>query len=209
MGIGEGERYTMESDIINYRKITTLPNGLHVDGALANAADRDGLLAMFTCATKDDLQYFRDDVTDRDVGFVVGRTRGCEARDPARGRSRRAHCRPGRRCIVGAATTGTWPRCASLSAASFAGAAWARRSSRASWMWPSSSACTIFLRWPSAPSRKTCARSRGWAFAPKGILHDRFMDAEGNTYDMIEMALAPQTRSGVLIRETCNVYAHA
>jgi len=51
-GDGEGERYTMESDIINYRKSTTLPSGLHVTVRLLTPADRDGLLAMFACATK-------------------------------------------------------------------------------------------------------------------------------------------------------------
>src|SRR5512136_2804551 len=57
----------MENSVANYRKMTTLPNGLHVTVRLLNAADRDGLLALFTCATKDDLQYFRDDVTNREL----------------------------------------------------------------------------------------------------------------------------------------------
>src|SRR5512137_1025513 len=57
----------MENNVVNYRKMTTLPNGLHATVRLLNAADRDGLLALFGCATKDDLQYFRDDVTNREL----------------------------------------------------------------------------------------------------------------------------------------------
>jgi L-amino acid N-acyltransferase YncA len=178
----------MESDIINYRKSTTLASGLHVTVRLLTPADRDGLLAMFTCATKDDLQYFRDDVTDRtlvsswtehvDVKRVIplmaeigGRIAGQATLHRGRGYNRHVAevrifvCREFRGRGVGTALIQGIVDVAKLAGLHH-----------------------IFTLAVSSKTQDMRA-FEGLGFRMEGSLRDRFMDAEGNTYDMIEMSL--------------------
>jgi L-amino acid N-acyltransferase YncA len=178
----------MENNVANYRKMTTLPNGLHATVRLLNAADRDGLLALFGCATKDDLQYFRDDVTNRElvsswaehvdihrvvpmVAEVGGRIVGQGTLHRGRGYNRHISevrifvCREFRGRGVGTALIQGIIDVAKLFGLHH-----------------------IFTLVVS--SRPQDMRAfEGLGFRTEGILHDRFMDAEGNTYDMIEMSL--------------------
>jgi len=185
----------MENNIANYRKMTTLPNGLHVTVRLLTAADRDELLGLFTCATKDDLQYFRDDVTNRElvsswaehvdlkrviplVAKVGGRLVGQGTLHRGRGYNRHVSevrvfvCREFRGRGVGTALIQ-----GIIDVAKRVGLH------------------HIFTL--AVSSKPQDVRSfEGLGFRTEGILHDRFMDAEGNTYDMIEMALHLKRESG-------------
>ena len=178
----------MENNVANYRKMTTLPNGLHVTVRMLTPADRDGLLALFVCATKDDLQYFRDDVTNRDlvtswaehvdikrviplVAEVSGRLVGQGTLHRGRGYNRHVAevrifvCREFRGRGIGTALLQGLVDVAKLAGLHH-----------------------IFTLGVS--SRPQDIRAfEGLGFRTEGILRDRFMDAEGNTYDMIEMAL--------------------
>ena len=165
----------MENSVANYRKMTTLPNGLHVAVRLLTTADRDGLLALFTCATKDDLQYFRDDVTNRelvsswaehvDIHRVVPLVAEVGGRIVGQGTLHRG------RGVGTALIQGI------IDVAKLIGLH------------------HIFTLVVS--SRPQDMRAfEGMGFRTEGILHDRFMDAESNTYDMIEMALHLKRESG-------------
>jgi len=185
----------MESDITNYRKMTTLPTGLHVTVRLMNPADRDGLLGLFTCATKDDLQYFRDDVTNRelvsswaehvDIHRVVplvaeagGRIVGQGTLHRGRGYNRHVAevrifvCREFRGRGVGTALIQGIIDVAKLLGLHH-----------------------IFTLGVSSKPQDIRA-FEGLGFRTEGMLRDRFMDAEGNTYDMVEMALHLKRESG-------------
>jgi L-amino acid N-acyltransferase YncA len=178
----------MDSDIIDYRKSTTLASGLHVTVRLLTPADHDGLLAMFACATKDDLQYFRDDVADRalvsswvehvDVKRVVpllaeigGRIAGQATLHRGRGYNRHVAevrifvCREFRGRGVGTALIQGIVDVSKLAGLHH-----------------------IFTLGVSSKPQDIRA-FEGMGFRTEGMLRDRFMDAEGNTYDMIEMAL--------------------
>jgi L-amino acid N-acyltransferase YncA len=185
----------MENNVANYRKMTTLPNGLHVTVRLLMPADRDGLLALFTCATKDDLQYFRDDVTNRElvsswaehvdihrvvplVAQVGGRIVGQGTLHRGRGYNRHISevrifvCREFRGRGVGTALIQGIIDVAKLIGLHH-----------------------VFTLVVS--SRPQDIRAfEGLSFRTEGILHDRFMDAEGNTYDMIEMSVHLKRASG-------------
>jgi len=185
----------MESDITNYRKMTTLPTGLHVTVRLMNPADRDGLLGLFTCATKDDLQYFRDDVTNRElvsswaehvdihrvvplVAEVGGRIVGQGTLHRGRGYNRHVAevrvfvCREFRGRGVGTALIQGIIDVAKLLGLHH-----------------------IFTLGVSSKPQDIRA-FEGLGFRTEGMLRDRFMDAEGNTYDMVEMALHLRRESG-------------
>ena len=185
----------MESDITNYRKMTTLPTGLHVTVRLMNPADRDGLLGLFTCATKDDLQYFRDDVTNRElvsswaehvdihrvvplVAEVGGRIVGQGTLHRGRGYNRHVAevrvfvCREFRGRGVGTALIQGIIDVAKLLGLHH-----------------------IFTLGVSSKPQDIRA-FEGLGFRTEGMLRDRFMDAEGNTYDMVEMALHLKRESG-------------
>ena len=185
----------MESDITNYRKMTTLPTGLHVTVRLMNPADRDGLLGLFTCATKDDLQYFRDDVTNRElvsswaehvdihrvvplVAEVSGRIVGQGTVHRGRGYNRHVAevrifvCREFRGRGVGTALIQGIIDVAKLLGLHH-----------------------IFTLGVSSKPQDIRA-FEGLGFRTEGMLRDRFMDAEGNTYDMVEMALHLKRESG-------------
>ena len=185
----------MENNLANYRKMTTRPNGLHVTVRLLNGTDRDGLLSLFACATKDDLQYFRDDVTNRElvsswvehgdvkrviplVAKVGGRLVGQGTLHRGRGYNRHVSevrvfvCREFRGRGVGTALIQ-----GIIDVAKRVGLH------------------HIFTL--AVSSKPQDVRSfEGLGFRTEGILHDRFMDAEGNTYDMIEMALHLKRESG-------------
>jgi L-amino acid N-acyltransferase YncA len=178
----------MESDIASYCKAETLPNGLHVTVRLLAPADRDGLVTLFTCATKDDLQYFRDDVTDRAlvsswaehvdmrrviplVAEVGGRIVGQATLHRGRGYNRHVAevrifvCREFRGRGVGTALIQSIVEVARLADLHH-----------------------IFtLAVTSKPHEMRAFEALG--FRVEGSLRDRFMDAQGNTFDMIEMAL--------------------
>jgi L-amino acid N-acyltransferase YncA len=186
----------MENDITNYRKATTLPNGLHVIVRLLTAADRDGLVALFTCATQDDLQYFRDDMTDRtlvsswaehvDIKRVVplvaevgGRIVGQGTLHRGRGYNRHVAevrvfvCREFRGRGLGTALIQGLVDVARLAGLHH-----------------------IFtLVVSSKPHEMRAFETLG--FRAEGALRDRFIDAEGNTHDMIEMALYLKRGSGL------------
>src|SRR5512136_85534 len=185
----------MENNVANYRKMTTLTNGLHVTVRLLASADRDGLLSLFGCATKDDLQYFRDDVTNRElvsswaehvdmhrvvplVAEVGGRIVGQGTLHRGRGYNRHISevrifvCREFRGRGVGTALIQGIIDVAKLIGLHH-----------------------IFTLVVS--SRPQDMRAfEGLGFRTEGILHDRFMDAEGSTYDMIEMSLHLKRASG-------------
>jgi L-amino acid N-acyltransferase YncA len=168
--------------------MTTLPNGLHVTVRMLTPADRDALLELFVCATQDDLQYFRDDVTNRDlvtswaehvdikrviplVAEVGGRLVGQGTLHRGRGYNRHVAevrifvCREFRGRGIGTALLQGLVDVAKLAGLHH-----------------------IFTLGVS--SRPQDIRAfEGLGFRTEGILRDRFMDAEGNTYDMIEMAL--------------------
>jgi phosphinothricin acetyltransferase len=178
----------MESDLANYRKMTTLPNGLHVTVRLLTATDRDGLLALFACATKDDLQYFRDDVTNRDlvtswaehvdiyrviplVAEAGGRITGQGTLHRGRGYNRHVAevrlfvCREFRGRGIGTALIQSLIDVAKLADLHH-----------------------IFTLGASSKPQEIRA-FEALGFRTEGALRDRFMDAEGNTFDMIEMSL--------------------
>ena len=185
----------METDVLNYRKMTTLPTGLHVTVRLLAATDRDDLLGLFCAATKDDLQYFRDDVTNRelvtswaehvDVGRVVplvaevgGRIVGQGTLHRGRGYNRHVAevrvfvCREFRGRGVGTALIQGLVDVAKLLGLHH-----------------------IFTLAVSSKPQDVRA-FEGLGFRTEGMLRDRFMDGEGNTYDMIEMALHFRRDSG-------------
>jgi L-amino acid N-acyltransferase YncA len=185
----------MENNVTNYCKMTTLPNGLHVTVRLLAPADRDGLLSLFGCASKDDLQYFRDDVTNRElvsswaehvdvhrviplVAEVGGRLAGQGTLHRGRGYNRHVAevrvfvCREFRGRGVGTALIQGIIDVAKLI-----------------------SLHHIFTLAVSSKPQDVRA-FEGMGFRTEGILHDRFMDAEGNTYDMMEMSLPLRRESG-------------
>ncbi len=178
----------MQNDIANFRKATTMPNGLHITVRLLAAEDEEALAALFTCATKDDLQYFRDDVRDRElvtswakhvdlthvvplVAEVGGRLVGEAALLRGRGYNRHVGevrvfvCREFRGRGVGTALIQGAVDVAKLVGLHH-----------------------IFtLAVTSKPQDMRAFEGQG--FRVEGSLRDRFMDAEGNTFDMIEMSL--------------------
>lgn len=178
----------MDNNIGNYRKMTTLPNGLHVTVHLLTAADQAALVALFATATREDWQYFRDDVRDRElvtswaehvdikhviplVAEVGGRIVGEAALLRGRGYNRHVAevrifvCREFRGRGVGTALIQ-----ACIEVAKMVGLH------------------HIFtLGVSSKPNEARAFEEQG--FRIEGSLRDRFMDADGNTYDMIEMAL--------------------
>jgi len=185
----------MENNVANYRRMTTLPTGLHVTVRLLGSADRDGLLALFACATKDDLQYFRDDVRDRElvtkwaedidlkhviplVAEVSGRLAGEAVLLRGRGYNRHIAevrifvCREFRGRGVGTALIQGIVDVAKLAGLHH-----------------------IFTLGISSKPQDIRA-FEGLGFRTEGILRDRFIDAEGNTYDMIEMALHLRREAG-------------
>jgi len=185
----------MEDVLANYRKVTTLPTGLQVTVRLLTAADRDGLLALFACATHDDLQYFRDDVTNRelvtswaehvDVKRVIPLVAEVGGRIVAqgtlhRGRGYNRHvaevrifvCREFRGRGVGSALLYGLVDVAKLVGLHH----------------------IFVLPVSSKPNEVRAFEQLG--FRTEGVLRDRFMDAEGNTFDVIEMALHLKRESG-------------
>jgi len=178
----------MENDVLTYRKATTLPTGLHIAARLLTPADRDGLLALFGCATKDDLQYFRDDVTNRElviswaehvdirrviplVAEVGGRIVGQGTLHRGRGYNRHVAevrlfvCREFRGRGVGTALIQGLVDVAKLVGLHH-----------------------VFVLIVSAKPNEVRAFEE-MGFRTEGVLRDRFIDAEGNTFDMVEMAL--------------------
>ena len=177
----------MESDIINYRKSTTLAKGLHVTVRVLTPADRDGLLTMFACATRDDLVFPRRRDEPR-AGLVVGRTCGREARRPTGGRHRRAHRRPGdvapRTRLQPARGRGAY-FCVPRVPWSGRGPALIQGIVDVAKLAGLHHIFTLSV----SPKMQDMRAFEGLGFRTEGTLRDRFMDAEGNTYDMIEMAL--------------------
>ena len=178
----------MDADILNYRKATTLPNGLHVTVRLLQPDDREGLIALFGCATKDDLQYFRDDVTNHDlvavwaehvdikrvaplVAHVGDRLVGQGTLHRGRGYNRHVAevrifvCREFRGRGVGTVLIRGLIDVAKLAGLHH-----------------------VFTLIVSSKPNEMRA-FEGMGFRMEGSLRDRFMDAQGNTYDMMEMAL--------------------
>ena len=185
----------MENNVTNYRKMTMLPTGLHVTVRLMNTTDRDGLLGLFACATKDDLQYFRDDVTNRElvsswaehvdihrviplVAEVGGRLVGQGTLHRGRGYNRHVAevrifvCREFRGRGIGTALIQGLIDVAKLVGLHH-----------------------IFTLGVSSKPQDIRA-FEGLGFRTEGMLRDRFMDAEGNTYDMVEMTFHLKRDSG-------------
>ncbi len=178
----------MDSELVNYRRATTLPNGLHVTTRVLQATDDEKLAALFSCATKDDLQYFRDDVRDRelvtswakhvDVTHVVpvvaevgGRLVGEAALLRGRGYNRHVGevrvfvCREFRGRGVGTVLIQGMVDVAKIVGLHH-----------------------IFTLAVTCKPQDMRA-FEGMGFKVEGSLRDRFMDGEGNTFDMIEMSL--------------------
>ncbi len=178
----------MENELSKFHRSMTLPSGLHVTVRLMGPSDRDALVALFGCATKDDLQYFRDDVKDRAlvsswaehvdvrrviplVALVGGRIVGQATLHRGRGYNRHVGevrvfiCREFRGRGVGSVLLQGIVDVAKIVGLHH-----------------------IFTLAVSSRSQDMRA-FEGIGFRMEGSLRDRFMDAEGNTYDMIEMAL--------------------
>jgi N-acetylglutamate synthase-like GNAT family acetyltransferase len=178
----------METALETPPKTVTLPSGLRVVVRLLGPADRQGLLELFACSTPDDRQYFRDDVTDAAlvsswaehvdldrviplVAEVNGRLAGQGTLHRGRGYNRHVAevrifvCREFRGRGVGTALVEGL-----LDVARQIGLHH-----------------VFILAVSSRPQDMRAFEALG--FRTEGALTDRFMDAAGNTYDMIEMAL--------------------
>jgi L-amino acid N-acyltransferase YncA len=178
----------MDAEVANYHKVVTLPNGLRVEIHVLSPANREGLVDLFACAAEDDLQYFRHDVTNRAlvaswaervdlqrvvplVAEVNGRVVGQGTLHRGRGGYRHVAevrifvCREFRARGVGTALIRALTEVARQIGLHH-----------------------IFILAVSSRPRDIHA-FEGLGFRVEGSMRDRFMDAEGNTYDMIEMAL--------------------
>lgn len=178
----------MNNTLGNYRKVVTLPKGPQVMVRVLTSADRDGLVALFAGTTPEERNYFRDDVTHTQlvvswtehidlqrviplVAEVNGRIVGQGTLHRGRGYTRHVAevrlfvCHEFRGRGVGTVLIQGLVEAARLAGLHH-----------------------VFILAVSSKTQEIRA-FEGLGFRAEGALRDRFMDADGGTYDMLEMAL--------------------